>query len=190
MSQVILYKDEAYQLYCTIRRRPFYDAALTVDELREILQSQGGGREAIEERLERAHNTGCSMYGTTLAECISDNCAGPDGNRVSYEEFVQRWLTLPKDKLSQEIQPNKTPSHEFIARTNSDYAAWCKTQYTPLALDERGMASLHGLWAWQEQEKRILANKAMIRDIIANDAYAMTFQTLRQYRSALLKALD
>ena len=45
-------------------------------------------------------------------------------------------------------------SHEFIVRTNEQYAAWCKTHYQPDALDRRGMMSLHGLWAWQEQERR------------------------------------
>jgi hypothetical protein len=44
---------------------------------------------------------------------------------------------------------------EFIKKTNKDYAAWCKTYYQQAAQDGRGMVSLHGLWAWQEQEKRI-----------------------------------
>ena len=45
-------------------------------------------------------------------------------------------------------------STAWILRTNEDYAAWCKTYYQPDTLDELGMASLHGLWAWQEQERR------------------------------------
>jgi hypothetical protein len=44
---------------------------------------------------------------------------------------------------------------EFLKKTNEEYSAWCKTYYRPEALDERGMVSLHGLWAWQEQEKRV-----------------------------------
>lgn len=44
---------------------------------------------------------------------------------------------------------------DFIKKTNEEYAAWCKTYYNPEALDERGMQSLHGLWAWQEQERRM-----------------------------------
>lgn len=45
-------------------------------------------------------------------------------------------------------------SNDFIRRTNEDYAAWCKGYYTPESLDDRGMRSLDGLWAWQEQERR------------------------------------
>lgn len=47
---------------------------------------------------------------------------------------------------------------DFIRRTNADYAAWCATYYAPDALDDRGMVSLHGLWAWQEQQRRIDAS--------------------------------
>ena len=49
----------------------------------------------------------------------------------------------------------KRDDHQFIVRTNEQYAAWCKTYYRPEALNERGMVSLHGLWAWQEQERRL-----------------------------------
>jgi len=48
----------------------------------------------------------------------------------------------------------KTFPRGFIERTNEEYAAWCKTFYNPSALDHRGMPGLHGLWAWQEQERR------------------------------------
>lgn len=52
--------------------------------------------------------------------------------------------------------PNNSPYDElgFIAKTNKDYIEWCATFYSKDALDERGMQSLHGLWAWQEQERR------------------------------------
>ena len=53
---------------------------------------------------------------------------------------------------------------EFIRRTNLDYSAWCKTYYSEDALNERGMMSLHGLWAWQEQERRIAKAVAAERE--------------------------
>jgi len=45
----------------------------------------------------------------------------------------------------------------FLRKTNADYIAWCATYYRPDSLDEHGMAGLHGLWAWQEQERRFAA---------------------------------
>ena len=54
-------------------------------------------------------------------------------------------------------QPAPIPANgdsNFYARTNAEYAAWCAKYYRDEALDGRGMASLHGLWAWQEQERR------------------------------------
>jgi len=52
------------------------------------------------------------------------------------------------------LKDNPVVSADFIRRTNEEYAAWCKTQYQPSALDDRGFPSLFGLWAWQEQERR------------------------------------
>ena len=46
------------------------------------------------------------------------------------------------------------PEPGFIERTNADYAAWCATHYVTHVAAARGMASFHGLWAWQEQERR------------------------------------
>jgi hypothetical protein len=57
--------------------------------------------------------------------------------------------TIP---LFEAAQPVREP--DFTKRTNEDYAAWCATYYAPESLDDRGMKSLDGLWAWQEQEKR------------------------------------
>ena len=54
-------------------------------------------------------------------------------------------------------------STNFIQRTNDDYAAWCKTYYCAETLDERGFMSLHGLWAWQEQERRIEVERDRLR---------------------------
>lgn len=45
-------------------------------------------------------------------------------------------------------------SYAFIKRTNEEYRAWCRTYYSPDALESNDMVSLHGLWAWQEQERR------------------------------------
>mgnify|MGYP000960521644 CR=1 FL=1 len=56
------------------------------------------------------------------------------------------------------------PKRGFIERTNADYSAWCRTHYAAHALDARGMASLHGLWAWQEQEKHIASAVAAERE--------------------------
>ena len=76
----------------------------------------------------------------------------------------------------------------FILRTNADYAAWCKTFYADDALDARGMRSLDGLHAWQEQEKRIAAAVADTRGTqVIDDAWArshwsvLTTEQRRQY---------
>lgn len=68
-------------------------------------------------------------------------------------------------------------SSEFIQRTNEEYSAWCKTHYQPDALDERGMVSLHGLWAWQEQERRAaIARQKAAHGITATPQTAQPIQ--------------
>lgn len=66
------------------------------------------------------------------------------------------------DKLSQRNyelrlaslgQAPASTSGDFIRRTNEDYAAWCATKYTP-EFNSKG-PDLHGLWAWQEQQRRM-----------------------------------
>jgi len=77
--------------------------------------------------------------------------------RMDYiESFARKALALPTAPAPEpvdKVQPRPEPG-DFIAKTNADYVAWCKTFYQPDALDHRGMPSLHGLWAWQEQERR------------------------------------
>ena len=50
-------------------------------------------------------------------------------------------------------QAPASTSGDFIRRTNEDYAAWCATKYTP-EFNSKG-PDLHGLWAWQEQQRRM-----------------------------------
>lgn len=65
---------------------------------------------------------------------------------------------------------NYSDSTDFIRRTCREYAAWCATFYVPESLDERGMKTLDGLWAWQEQERRIDALKAQIAAVQATES--------------------
>ena len=45
-----------------------------------------------------------------------------------------------------------------------------------------------GLWTTDQLDAAVAAELERLRAIIADDSYAMTFQTLGQYRAALLKA--
>ena len=82
---------------------------------------------------------------------------------------------------------------EFIKKTNEEYVAWCKTYYNPEALDERGMQSLHGLWAWQEQERRmeeLRQQVAMLREpLLYIDEVAKTSRTIISVAAAAMKML-
>lgn len=64
--------------------------------------------------------------------------------------------------MSAQHTPGPQDAGDFIQKTNEEYAAWCQAFYVPEALDSRGMVSLHGLWAWQEQERRMRAAIAKV----------------------------
>lgn len=68
---------------------------------------------------------------------------------------INRWCQHSNQSVVNRRPPSGlVDSSEFIKRTNEDYSEWCGSYYQADTLDERGMASLHGLWAWQEQERR------------------------------------
>lgn len=98
MPQLILHHAGAYQIYTTVADGPCYQQALTLDQLREVIEFEYGqqGLDVLPERLERAHKTGCSsVNGLTLEECIACNRAGPNEETVPTDEFIRRWVTLP-----------------------------------------------------------------------------------------------
>lgn len=98
MPQYIIHKDGAYNLYSTIVDAPIFEHALTLQQLEEYVRFEQGqhGINALPARLERAHRTGSScLFGSALEEEVSCNRAGPDESRLPFDEFVQRFLTLP-----------------------------------------------------------------------------------------------
>jgi hypothetical protein len=75
---------------------PYFDSALTLDQLKEYTQEQYGkeGLRELSARLDRAHKNGCSAFDMDLEECVSCNRAGPDESEVPLDEFVRKYLTL------------------------------------------------------------------------------------------------
>lgn len=89
MAHFILHHEGAYNVWSTIVDAPLYESALTLDQLKQV-------EPTTDARLERAHKNGCSaIYGATLDECISVNRAGPQEARLSRDEFIAKFLTLP-----------------------------------------------------------------------------------------------
>lgn len=113
MPQLILHKDGAYNLYTTIADGACYESALTLEQLEQVIRFDHGeqGVLGLPVRLDRAHATGCSaLSGMTLEECISCNRAGPNETRLSFDEFVAKYLTLPSNAESNGPQgPTRTP---------------------------------------------------------------------------------
>ena len=96
MSNIILHHNGVYNIYSTVSDNPLYEHGLTLEQLTEAIRWHGG-QEAIDDlprRLAHAHATGSSAPGETLADCISCNCAGSEGEHLSVKEFIHVYLTL------------------------------------------------------------------------------------------------
>ena len=100
MPVFIIHKDGAYNLFSTIVDAPYYESALTLDQLK-YLAERDGWTASLPERLERVHATGCSaLSGMTLLECIECNRAGEKESELEPGEFIRRYLTLAKPERS------------------------------------------------------------------------------------------
>jgi hypothetical protein len=98
MPQYIIHKDGAYNIFSTIVDAPFFEPALTLKELEDWMRKEYGeeGIRTLPERLERVHRKGTSSrMDDSLEECVSYNRAGEKEACVPFDEFVQRFLTLP-----------------------------------------------------------------------------------------------
>jgi hypothetical protein len=77
-----------------------YEPSLTLAELKNEIKIDLGklGLDDLPERLERAHKSGCSSVRPlmTLKDCVDANRSGKGENRLEYEEFISRFLTLKK----------------------------------------------------------------------------------------------
>jgi hypothetical protein len=100
MPQYIIHKDGAYNIFATVVDAPYFDSALTLEELKEYTKEEYGkeGLRQLDDRLERAHSKGCSAFNDIdLEDCISGNRAGPGESEMPFDEFIAKYLTLGKE---------------------------------------------------------------------------------------------
>lgn len=97
MAEIILHHEGAYNLYDSISDGARFVSALTLDQLESFIRTQYGekGMETFTRRVERAHTTGTSSWGDSLEKVICINRAGPKETRLTLDEFIAQYLTLP-----------------------------------------------------------------------------------------------
>ena len=98
MALTIIHHNGAFNVYCSISDGPWFKSALTESQLREWHQGHFGSSVDIEPRLARASEKGTSsMVAKDLRDELCVNRAGPNESKVLYDEFIARFLTLPKE---------------------------------------------------------------------------------------------
>lgn len=90
MSQVILYRQGAYQIYDKDLRLPIYTAAMTLVEVVNHFRDERGSTvfKDLHEEFDRAHATGSSDGADLYSVIVANN------KRLSPDQFVGRFLTL------------------------------------------------------------------------------------------------
>ena len=90
MSQVILYREGAYQIYDKDLCMPVYTSAMTLVEVVKHLRDERGPTifKDLHEEFDRAHATGSSDGADLYSVIVANN------KRLSPDQFVGRFLTL------------------------------------------------------------------------------------------------
>ena len=100
MPTYIIHKDGVYNFYSSISDTCWFVSGITREQLEAVYKDEYGnsGMRDLPQRLERAHKKGTSCrLSKSLRSFLVCNRAGEDEATLSYEEFVERFLTLPKE---------------------------------------------------------------------------------------------
>lgn len=102
MPAYIIQHNNIFNVYTTVADGCYFVSGLTLDELKTWYKEEYGqqGMIGLDERIERALKKGTSsMMDKDLKECVSCNRAGPNESKMSYEDFINKFLVInPADR--------------------------------------------------------------------------------------------
>lgn len=97
MPAHIIQHNNVFNVYTTVSDGCYFESGLTLEQLREWYQFGYGNRIMLDfdERIERCMVKGTSsLIDNSLEECVSLNRAGPRETCLSFQEFVDKYLTI------------------------------------------------------------------------------------------------
>lgn len=97
MPAYIIHHNNTFNVYSTITDSCYFESGMTIDELKEWYELEYGKRSMIDFdlRIERCIKNGTSSFlHSSLKECVSANRAGPNETRISYQKFIDKYLTI------------------------------------------------------------------------------------------------
>ncbi len=97
MGKFIIHHNGVFNFYSTISDGCSFVSGLTREQVTRAIKEEEGERGlfGVDARISRAirYGTSCNM-GTTLADAIGCNRAGEDEAELSFDEFVDQYLTI------------------------------------------------------------------------------------------------
>lgn len=136
MAHIIIHYNGAYNLYSTVVDEPLYESAISEEQLRLHVKLKDGesGLAALPERIDRAKKFGSSSFlDSSLHSVVDRNRAGVSGIRMTFNAFVDKYLTLPKPVLT---EPGKSWTGQPIVDATRELVlcATCKSASHPVGL--------------------------------------------------------
>jgi hypothetical protein len=100
MASILLHKDGVFNVYCTIADGPWFTSGVKEQDLKLALFLEYGksGLMNYQREWERLLEYGTSSrMSPSIKEVISSNRAGPKEKKMSYDDFVAKFLTITDD---------------------------------------------------------------------------------------------
>lgn len=97
MPSYIIQKNNVFNIYTTVADGCYFESGLTLEQLKEWYEFEYGKRGMVDfdQRIERCMVKGTSsLIDNSLEDCVSLNRAGPRETRLSFQEFVDKYLTI------------------------------------------------------------------------------------------------
>ena len=95
MSEVICHNNGRYNLYFTVSDGFHWVSSISLDQLKKYFKEEFGneGLRDLDNRLQRAHQTGTSYYLGNLESLLSMNRAGENEKHLSFKQCIGKFLT-------------------------------------------------------------------------------------------------
>ena len=96
MATAIVHHCGIYNIYSTICDDAIFDKGVTLEFLTDHMKASYGTYCWVEweRKLLRAQEHGTSFLNEDLESLVSCNCSGEDGRTLSYQEFIDKYLTV------------------------------------------------------------------------------------------------
>ena len=133
MAHIIIHYNGVYNIYSSVTEEPLYEEGITEEQLRLFIKLKDGetGLATLPKRIDRAKAFGSSSFvDRSLHSVVDRNRAGVSGIRMTFNAFVDKYLTLTRYVGA---EPGKSCTGQPIVDATRELVlcATCKSESHP-----------------------------------------------------------